>query len=264
VAQKSNDPGRKQSPPRTKGPTAPPKTEIAEQTVDNATPGRQQAEAPHSAEAPEPGAIGLGYTLYQRAASGEVKRVRASQPFYENDQVRFVIEPNTDGYLYIFYTENDGEPEMIFPDHRLSQGANQVKAHVPYEAPSNNAPIKWFSFTDNINARLRLFIVVARQPLPNVPTGKELLAYCKTSGDDCVWKPSREYFKPVLEGAGEKKLMSKKEAPGRVLASTETVAITRGIKLKAQELEPDVIYLNTSAKSDVLVVSAALNQHARP
>jgi hypothetical protein len=95
-------------------------------------PGRQPAEAAPQPTAPEPGAIGLGYTLYQRAESGEVKRVRASQPFYENDQVRFVIEPNIDGYLYIFYTENDGEPEMIFPDHRLSQGANQVKAHVPY------------------------------------------------------------------------------------------------------------------------------------
>jgi hypothetical protein len=73
-----------------------------------------------------------------------------------------------------------------------------------------------------------------------------------------------EWVTPVLEGDGEKKLMSKKETPGRVLASTETDAITRGIKLKARELEPDVIYLNTSAKSDVLVVSAALNQHARP
>ena len=264
TSQKSNGPVRNPPASKTKDRTAPPKTEIAKKTGDKAAPGQQSAEPSPQPPAPEPGAIGLGYTLYQRAASGEVKRVRASQPFYENDQVRFVIEPNTDGYLYIFYTENDGEPEMIFPDHRLSQGANQVKAHVPYEAPSSNAPIKWFSFTDNISARLQLFIVVTRQPLPNVPTGQELLTYCKTYGDDCVWKPSREYFKPVLEGDGEKKLMSKREAPGRVLASTETDAITRGIKLKAQELEPDVIYLNTSAKSDVLVVSAALKQHTRP
>src|SRR5215468_2059481 len=228
AAQKPNSPARKSPAPRTKDRTAPPKTEIAKQTGDTEASGRQSAEAGPQSTTPDPGAIGLGYTLYQRAASGEVKRVSASQPFYENDQVRFVIEPNTDGYLYIFYTENDGEPEMIFPDHRLSQGANQVKAHVPYEAPSGDAPIKWFSFTENINARLRLFIVVTRQPLPNVPTGQELLAYCKTYGDDCVWKPSREYFKPVLEGDGEKKLMSKKETPGRVLASTETEAITRG------------------------------------
>ena len=264
AGQKSNSPPRKPPAPRAKDRTSPSKTEIAKQTGDKEAPGPLPVEAPPQPPTPDPGAIGLGYTLYQRAASGEVKRVSASQPFYENDQVRFVIEPNTDGYLYIFYTENDGEPEMIFPDHRLSQGANQVKAHVPYEAPSSDAPIKWFSFTENINARLRLFIVVTRQPLPNVPTGQELLAYCKTYGDDCVWKPSREYFKPVLEGDGEKKLMSKKETPGRVLASTETEAITRGIKLKAQELEPDVIYLNPSSKSDVLVVSAALNQKARP
>jgi hypothetical protein len=264
TAQKPNRPVRKPPVPRTKEQAAPPNTEIAKQTSDVATAEQQSSEAAQNQSAPEPGAVGLGYSLYQLVGSGEAKRVSASQPFYEDDRVRFVIEPNTDGYLYIFYTENDGEPEMIFPDHRLSQGANKVEAHVPYEAPSRNAPIKWFSFTDNINARLRLFIVVSRQPLPNVPTGQELVARCKSAGDECVWKPSREYFKPVLEGDGEKKLTSKKETPGRILASIESAAITRGIKLKALELEPDVIYLNTSAKSDVLVVSATLNQRARP
>src|SRR5262249_33880803 len=137
AGQKSNSPARKPPAPRAKDRTSPSKTEIAKQTGDKEAPGQQPVEAPTQPPTPDPGAIGLGYTLYQRAASGEVKRVSASQPFYENDQVRFVIEPNTDGYLYIFYTENDGEPEMIFPDHRLSQGANQVKAHVPYEAPSS-------------------------------------------------------------------------------------------------------------------------------
>jgi len=263
TAQKSKDPARKPPNERTKGKPGPQKPDLVKQTGGETSPAQPSSGAAPQPPAPEPGAIGLGYTLYQLAESGEVKRVRTSHPFYENDQVRFVIEPNTDGYLYIFYTENDGEPEMIFPDHRLSQGANKIEAHVPYEAPSSKAPIKWFSFTDNIDARLRLFIVVSRQPLPNVPTGQELLTYCKTYGNDCVWKPSREYFKPVLEGEGEKKLVSKKETPGRILASTETVAITRGIKLKAQELEPDVIYLNTSAKSDVLVVSAAIKQNAR-
>jgi hypothetical protein len=153
---------------------------------------------------------------------------------------------------------------MIFPDHRLSQGANQVKAHVPYEAPSRNAPIKWFTFTDNLNAKLRLFIVVSRQPLPKVPTGQELVAQCKSARDECVWKPSQEIFKPVLDSDGEKKLVNRKETSGQILASNEDDAINRGIKLKATELEPDVVYLNTSSKSDILVVSAIVNQRSRP
>jgi len=273
---KQTGPARKQpAAGKTKQP-APPKTETAKQTGDQPIAGQQSTEAPSQSPAPNPvpispidpigpvGPIGLGYTLYQRATSGEAARVRASQPFYENDEVRFVIEPNTDGYLYIFYTENDGEPEMIFPDHRLNQGENQVKAHVPYEAPSRNARNDWFIFTENKPARLRLFIVVSRQPLPNAPVGKDLVAYCKSFGDECVWKPSREYFKPLLEGAEEKKLTHKRETPKQVLAPAESEAITRGIKLKAEEPQPDVIHLNASAKSGVLVVSAVLNQRPRP
>jgi len=267
---------RKQPPAGKAKQPAKPMTETAKQKGDQPAAGQSSTETPPQSPAPAPGAdgpispigpigpIGLGYTLYQRAQSGEAARVSASQPFYEDDQVRFVIEPNTDGYLYIFYTENDGEPEMIFPDHRLNQGENQVKAHVPYEAPSRNARNDWFIFTENKPAKLRLFIVVSRQPLPNVPSDKDLMAYCKSSGDDCVWKPSREYFKPVLEGAEEKKLTHKKEAPKQVLAQAESEAITRGIKLKAEEPQPDVIYLNASAKSGVLVVSAVLNQRPRP
>ncbi|MGH9855512.1 MAG: DUF4384 domain-containing protein, partial [Blastocatellia bacterium] len=189
-AQKSDKPpgsARKQPPAGKAKQPAKPKTETAKQKGDQPIAGQPSTEAPPQSSAPTPidpispigpiapiGPIGLGYTLYQRAPSGEVARVRASQPFHEDDQVRFVIEPNTDGYLYIFYTENDGEPEMIFPDHRLSQGENQVKAHVPYEAPSRNARNDWFIFTENKPARLRLFIVISRQPLPNVPSGKDL------------------------------------------------------------------------------------------
>jgi hypothetical protein len=254
--------GRKQSGAGKDKQTAGPNTDVAKQTGGQPAGGQQSTDS--DPMTPEPGAIGLGYTLYQRVAASEPARVSASQPFYEDDQVRFVIEPNTDGYLYIFYTENDGEPEMIFPDHRLSQGANQVKAHVPYEAPSRNTPIKWFTFTENKPARLRLFIVVSRQPLPNVPAGQELVAYCKSSGDECVWKPSPELFDPVLAAASEKKLTHKKEAPRQVLASTESEAITRGIKLKPEAPEPDIVYLNASAKSGVLAVSAVLNQRPRP
>jgi len=265
-AAKQTGPARKQPGAGKAKQPATPKTETAKQ------PGDQPVSSQPSTESPSPapdtispiGPIGLGYTLYQHTTSGEAARVSASQHFYEDDEVRFVIEPNTDGYLYIFYIENDGEPEMIFPDHRLNQGENQVKAHVPYEAPSRNSPNKWFIFTENKPAKLRLFIVVSRQPLPNAPVGKELVAHCKSSGDECVWKPSREHFKLVLEGDKEKKLTHKKEAPKQVLAPAESEAITRGIKLKAEEPQPDVIYLNASAESGVLVVSAVLNQRPRP
>ena len=49
-------------------------------------------------------AIGLGYTLFMRDASGRGIRVEPTREFLKGDRVRLALEPNTDGYLYIFDT----------------------------------------------------------------------------------------------------------------------------------------------------------------
>src|SRR5438128_729073 len=64
-------------------------------------------------------AIGLGYTLYMRDANGRGVRVEPGREFHNGDSVRLSLEPNVDGYLYIFDIENDGTPNMIYPDARL-------------------------------------------------------------------------------------------------------------------------------------------------
>jgi hypothetical protein len=211
---------------------------------------------------PEPGAIGVGITLYQRSATGDALRIPRSQLFYEHDRVRFVVEPNIDGYLYVFYTENDGHPEMIFPDHRLNQGANRIVAHVPYEAPSSKAENDWFVITENKHALNRLYFVVSRSPLQDIPIEKTLAAHCK--GQDCGWRPTPKQFEPVLSGAKEKKLTHHKESLKQALAPVESAAITRGIKLGSRDPEPNIVYLNQSAKADLLVVAAELIQRPRP
>ncbi|MGI8565583.1 MAG: hypothetical protein ACR2LZ_03775, partial [Pyrinomonadaceae bacterium] len=63
--------------------------------------------------------IGLGYTLYMRADNGDAVRVDPEKEFGAGDQIRVSLEANTDGYLYIFHTEDDRNPQMLFPDARL-------------------------------------------------------------------------------------------------------------------------------------------------
>ena len=125
-----------------------------------------------------PTALGLGYTLYKRDSMGNAVRVDPSQEFHAGARIRLSLETNTDGYLYIFHTENDGEPEMIYPDVRLGQGNNQIEAHVPYEIPWNEPGVEnWFKFDAN-PANERLYVVVTRQPLPGIPVGSALVDYC--------------------------------------------------------------------------------------
>src|SRR5687768_6419353 len=80
-------------------------------------------------------AIGLGYTLFMRDANGDAVRVDPSEVFHTGERVRITLEANVDGYLYIFHSEGDGPPQMIFPDWRLQDGDNAIEAHVPYEVP---------------------------------------------------------------------------------------------------------------------------------
>ncbi len=268
-AQKSQEPARKTvkapvKPRQTpvagkKKPEAPPKTETANQPADQPAAGKEPVAGTLK---PEPGAIGVGYTLYQRSESDEALRVNPAKTFRSGDKVRFVIEPSIDGYLYIFVRTDDGEPEMLFPDHRLNNGENKVRAHVPYETPSRKSEINWFTFDPNPGIE-RLYIVISREPLPNAPAGKDLIDYCKGIGQDCSWKPAPEHFKLVLTGADEPKIVSASKSLGQAQAQIENEAITRGIKLKAEAPEPVIVQMNLSASKDILVMKTELNHRPR-
>src|SRR4030095_3269408 len=69
-------------------------------------------------------AIGLGYTLFMRDPNGRAVRVEPGHEFHSGDRVRISLEPNVDGFLYVFHTEGAGQPAMIYPDPRLNEGEN--------------------------------------------------------------------------------------------------------------------------------------------
>ncbi len=204
--------------------------------------------------------IGLGYTLYARDTRGDAVRVDPAREFHAGDRIRLSLESNTDGYLYVFHTENDGEPEMIFPDARLNEGDNAIDAHVPYEVPSSaesDERLRWFTFDQN-PANERLYIVVTREPLPAVPTGEELMNYCRAHKSRCPWRPLPAIWTELRAVANARVAMNKSRTYGQAQTASEREATTRGLGLRQGAPEPSVIRMNVSSSTGILVTALDL------
>ena len=200
-------------------------------------------------------ALGLGYTLFMRGINGRSIRVEPTREFHNGDSVRLALEPNVDGYLYVFHTEGDGDPEMIYPDPRLDGGENWIEAHVPVEVPSSEETderLRWFTFYGNPGIE-RLYVVVTREPLPIVPTGNELVGYCATNKNKCPWRPATEMWAQIRTATrAEVKAVSAKSY-GQPQSEKEQLATTRGLGLDQSAPEPSVIRMNVATNAPLLV-----------
>lgn len=205
--------------------------------------------------------LGLGYSLYMRDQGGDAVRVDPSRTFRAGDRIRISFETNTDGYLYVFHTENNGEPEMLYPDAKLDEGDNFVEAHVPYEIPWSGEVaenLRWFVFDQN-PANERLYIVLTREPLPAVPTGQQLVNYCNNSQNRCPWRPGASFWSQVRVNSSGKVVVNKKAATyGLKQTSTERDATTRGLGLGTSDPEPSVVRMNVSSNAGILVTALDL------
>lgn len=200
-------------------------------------------------------AIGLGYTLFMRDATGHGVSVEPGHEFHNGDRVRISLEPNVDGFLYVFHTEGNGPAEMIFPDPRLDGGENWIAAHVPLEVPSSEQTderLRWFTFYGNPGTE-RLYLVVTRDPLPIVPTGAELVKFCSEGKDKCPWHPATEVWVKVQDGSKAEVKIVTSSTFGQAQTQKEQVATTRGLGLDQSAPQPSVIRINTTSSAPVLV-----------
>jgi hypothetical protein len=202
--------------------------------------------------------IGLGYTLFKKGADGNPVRANPAQEFREGDGVRFMIESNTDGYVYIFHTENDGPPKMIFPDARLKNGDNRIKAHAPFETPSRDEPGDWWFFFDGQAATERFYLVVTRDPLTGVKTGEALVAYCDENPSACPWRPSKAVWDRLLAQAGAAARVSRSREFGAAQTEVEREAVTRGVELRPGAPAPAMVKMSASPKAEALVAQVAI------
>jgi hypothetical protein len=204
--------------------------------------------------------VGLGYTLFMRGPQGAAVRVDPSTRFSAGDAIRLTFESNIDGYLYVFHTESDRNPQMLFPDARLNGGVNLITAHVPYEVPSSleaDERNRWFVF-DAQAATERLYVVVTREPLPGVPTGEALIAYCRGNAN-CTWRPDANVWQQLRAAAVSAGVQtSRSREYGQTQTGDEREAATRGAPMTRQSVQPAVVRVNSSPQTPILVTTIDL------
>lgn len=203
--------------------------------------------------------IGLGMTLFTRDSNGLAVRVDPEHVFRKGDRVRVLLETNTDGYLYIFNKTNDGPVIMIYPDKDLDEAGNYIKAHIPWEIPSGASEeerLRWLVF-DEYPGNERLFFVLTREPLKNVPIEDELISFCNAASGNCPWRPSTEVWELISKEMQQPLTMDKNGKYGRAQTAPEQQAATRGLGLAKDDPEPSMIMM-ASSKSGMLVATLDL------
>ena len=198
--------------------------------------------------------IGLGLTLFMRDSNGLAIRTDPDHVFRKGDRVRVLLETNTDGYLYIFNTTNDGPAVMIYPDADLDEAGNYIQAHVPFEIPSSLSDqerLRWFAF-DDVAGTERLFFVFTREPLSGVPLEDELIAFCRDSKESCPIRPGTEVWAAVQKELQEPLKTDRTQKFGNAETASEVQATTRGLGLAKDDPQPSLVMMASSKRSTLV------------
>jgi hypothetical protein len=190
--------------------------------------------------------LALGYTLFLRDSSGQPARVDPSHRFSEGEAMRVVVEPNSDGYLYIFDREGSGPVQMIFPDLRLRSGDARIAAHMALQIPNGSTDKDWFAFTGQPQTE-RLILVFSKEPVMGWPRGKELLQHpsgFQSSWDRFIEKAPFKTKQPFEKTIGD---------DGKPMSKGESASLSRGLKLLRDDPLPSVIEASDE-KSNMIVV----------
>lgn len=194
--------------------------------------------------------IGLGVTLFMRDSNGLAVRVDPDHVFQKGDRVRVLLETNSDGYLYIFNTTNDGPATLIYPDANLDEAGNYLQAHVPFEIPSSASTeerLRWFAF-DEVAGTERLFFVFTREPLSGIPIEDDLIALCRDSKDSCPIKPNGEVWAAVAKEMQEPFKTDKTKQYGKAETAGEQQATARGFGLAKDDPQPSLVMMASSTR----------------
>ena len=251
----------KDKPANTGGTTARPSRRRPKSNNPNKPPDKTPVKPGPSKPAPSPSEsstpvnarrLGLGVTLFMRDSNGLAVRVDPDHIFRKGDRVRVLLETNTDGYLYIFNTTNDGPATMIYPDKDLDEAGNYLQAHVPFEIPTSLAGeerLRWFAFDETAGTE-HLYFVFTREPLKDVPIEDDLIAFCRDS--KCPVQPNEEVWAAVQKELQEPFKTDKAPQFGKAETSSEQQATTRGLGLAKDDPQPSMVMMASSPRSTLV------------
>jgi hypothetical protein len=118
---------------------------------------------PPVATAGRPVYIGLKYWLELIDTTGQRREVTPDRVFRSGERIKLRIEPNHDGYLYLVNIGSTGRYHLLFPDPRIGDGGNAVRARTIYDVPYG----AFIRFDDNPGEET-LLVVLSPTPLSDV------------------------------------------------------------------------------------------------
>jgi hypothetical protein len=152
--------------PPAKRPARPKPVEIATADVKPVASPKTPTPAPPApthttAPMPNGGAqpLGLRYTVLKLAADNTPTEVPNDTVFHAGDRIRFSVEANAPGYLYIINQGSSGNWKPMFPSAEIDDGNNHIEGWRPYTMP----PKSRLAFDSTVGTE-NLFIVFSLKP----------------------------------------------------------------------------------------------------
>jgi hypothetical protein len=132
--------------------------------------------------------LGLRYTVLKLGADNTPTEVPNDTVFRAGDHIRFTVESNAPGYLYIVNQGSSGTWKPMFPSPELEDGNNRVEGWRPYTMP----PKARLTF-DSTAGTENLFIVFSREPEADLET----MIYSLQGKNKAAAAPAQQPQSPV-------------------------------------------------------------------
>jgi len=146
--------------------------------------GARIVQASTAAAAP----LGLKYSILKSAGDGsDMAEAPVSTVFHSGDHIRFNVETNSTGFLYIFTQGSSGTWQVLFPSAAVEGGSNRVDGFHSYTMPPGHR----FTFDEQAGTE-KIFLVLSRTPVEDL----ENLMYSLKDG---AARPAADPVKPKPE-----------------------------------------------------------------
>jgi len=136
---------------------------------------------PDPSSPPAP-ALGLKYTILKLVDNQPVEAA-PDTVFHAGDRIRFSVEPNGPGYLYIVRQGSSGTWEPVFPSSEIADSSNRVEGWRTYVMPPKSRLV-----FDQQTGTEKIFIVLSRVEVPDL----ERLMYSLKNGVKPVAEPDAQ------------------------------------------------------------------------
>ena len=118
---------------------------------------------------------GIRYRVLRRGSNGDAVEVAPDTTFASGDRIRFVFEPNVDGFLYVVQRGSTGRWSMLLPHPQIKGGRNAVTRFADVTIP----PEGWFRFDDNPGTE-QVFVYLSKEPVDTLPGGARPVVTAQT------------------------------------------------------------------------------------